>query len=212
MRQTATFPHRCPNNATIQFLIPTVEIWILVKMFPLEYQHDGSSFLLHCLSFSGVVLVALLIHALRKGYQVRKKFKTLEAQGIVSSLVIFRTFQQLIWFEANNETFHDLRSPRICRKTRFLSPARCPWRLLDDDDPRELAWTLPTVHKVFTCRLHRYMAIHRTHGDISQSWCINPVHHSALAAQGVWAEAHPLTVDQEPRLGLYGGWRMEDLA
>lgn len=65
-------------------------------MFPLEYQHDGSSFLLHCLSFSGVVLVALLIHALRKGYQVRKKFKTLEAQGIVSSLVIFRTFQQLI--------------------------------------------------------------------------------------------------------------------
>ncbi|CAG1990509.1 unnamed protein product [Fusarium graminearum] len=51
-------------------------------MLPLEYQHDGSSFLLHYLSFSGVVLAALLIHALRKGYQVRKKFKALEAQGI----------------------------------------------------------------------------------------------------------------------------------
>ncbi|KAL6915876.1 hypothetical protein FSST1_007371 [Fusarium sambucinum] len=47
-----------------------------------EFQHDGSSFMSRLLSLFGVVLVALLINAFRKGYQARMKFKALEAQGI----------------------------------------------------------------------------------------------------------------------------------
>jgi hypothetical protein len=53
-------------------------------MWPLDSQDGGSSFASHFLSFFGVVVVALLINAFRKGYQVRKKFQALKDQGIVS--------------------------------------------------------------------------------------------------------------------------------
>jgi hypothetical protein len=52
-------------------------------MWLLGLQDDGASLLTRLLRFSGVILVALLIHAFRKGYRVRKKFQALNDQGIV---------------------------------------------------------------------------------------------------------------------------------
>ncbi|KAF5557093.1 sterigmatocystin monooxygenase [Fusarium mexicanum] len=51
-------------------------------MWLLGVQDDGSSLLTRLLRFSGVILVALLVHAFRKGYRVRKKFQALKDQGI----------------------------------------------------------------------------------------------------------------------------------
>ncbi|KAL7764480.1 hypothetical protein ACKLNR_005625 [Fusarium oxysporum f. sp. zingiberi] len=51
-------------------------------MWLLGLQDDGSSLLTRFVRFSGVILVALLVHAFRKGYRVRKKFQALKDQGI----------------------------------------------------------------------------------------------------------------------------------
>jgi hypothetical protein len=47
-------------------------------MWFLSFQDDGSSFMLRFFHLLGVVMVASLINALRKGYQVRKRFQALK--------------------------------------------------------------------------------------------------------------------------------------
>lgn len=52
-------------------------------MWLLRLQDDASSLLTRFLRLSGIVLAVLLMHAFRKGYQVRKKFQALKDEGIV---------------------------------------------------------------------------------------------------------------------------------
>jgi hypothetical protein len=52
-------------------------------MWLLGPQDDGSSLLTLFLRLSGIVSAVLLMHAFRKGYQVRKKFQALKDEGIV---------------------------------------------------------------------------------------------------------------------------------
>lgn len=56
-------------------------------MWFLSLRDDDSSFMLRFFHLLGVVMVALLINALRKGYQVRKRFQALKDQGIVSPTI-----------------------------------------------------------------------------------------------------------------------------
>ncbi|KAI6776894.1 hypothetical protein HG530_000839 [Fusarium avenaceum] len=51
-------------------------------MWLLGLQDDGSSLLTRFLRLSGIVLTVFLIHAFRKGYQVRKEFQALKDEGI----------------------------------------------------------------------------------------------------------------------------------
>ncbi|KAF4447726.1 hypothetical protein F53441_8745 [Fusarium austroafricanum] len=51
-------------------------------MWLLGLEYDGSSLITRLLRLSGIVLIALLVHAFRKGYHARKKFQALEDQGI----------------------------------------------------------------------------------------------------------------------------------
>ena len=160
----------------------------------------------------GVVMVALLINVLRKGYQVRKRFQALKDQGIVSSTTTLQNRSYLTRMVANHEALDDPGPPWSCWKARFLSSIRCSWWLFDDDDPWELAWTFPTMHKVPACCLHWHMAFHQTNGDIPQLWRFESIHSATFLAQGVWTEACSLSFDKESRHCFHGGRRVEALA
>ena len=80
-------------------------------MWFFSLQDDDSSIMLRFFHLLGVVMVALLINVLRKGYQVRKRFQDLKDQGIVSSATTLQNRSCLTRMVANHEALDDPGSP-----------------------------------------------------------------------------------------------------